>query len=161
LREFLEFIYFLVRPWRLMWRFQKKYPISSSKYESSGATWSPKSCTSRSNNITKVEFSKCMQILHLWINGGSVTYSASVAYSLRPKINVVLAFKFYPTKSVLLACSELHLIKAIPSTKKILYRKTHRTNQILSRYYFSSSNTYVFIEDSENQINNTVFNHNC
>ena len=37
----------------------------------------------------------------------------------------------------------------------------HRANQILSRCYFSSSNVYAFIEDPENQINNTVFNHNC
>ena len=40
-------------------------------------------------------------------------------YSLRPKINVVLA------------CNEIHLIKAIPNTKKTLYRKMYRANQIL------------------------------
>jgi len=82
-------------------------------------------------------------------------------YSLSPKISVVLAFKFCPAKSVVLACNEIHLIKAMPSTKKTLYRKTHRANQLLSRCYFSSSNAYTFIEDPENQINNTVFNHNC
>jgi len=69
-------------------------------------------------------------------------------YSLRPKINVVLA------------CNEIHLIKAMPSTNNVLYRKTHRANKIFSRYYFSSSNSYGFIEDLENQINNTVFNQN-
>jgi len=81
-------------------------------------------------------------------------------YSLRPTKSVVIAFKFCPTKSVVLACNEIHLIKAIPSTKKALHRKAHRANQILSRYYFSSSNAYAFIEDPENQMNNTVFNHN-
>jgi hypothetical protein len=44
-------------------------------------------------------------------------------YSLHPKISVVLAFKFCPTKSVVLACNEIHLIKAMPSTKKTLYWK--------------------------------------
>ena len=53
-------------------------------------------------------------------------------YSLRPKINVVLAFKFCPTKSAVLACNEIHLIKAIPNTKKTLYRKMYRANQIHS-----------------------------
>ena len=81
-------------------------------------------------------------------------------YSPRFKISVVLVFKFYPTKSIVLACNEIHLIKTIPSTKKALYRKMYRGNQIFSRYYFSSSNVYAFIEDPENQINNTVFNHN-
>ena len=71
-------------------------------------------------------------------------------YSLRPKINVVLAFKFCPTKSVVLACNEIHLNKAITSTTKTLYRKRHRANQILSKCYFSSSNAYAFIEDPEN-----------
>ena len=70
-------------------------------------------------------------------------------YSLRLKISVVLAFKFYLTKSIVLAY-EIHLIKATPSTKKILYRKLHRANQILSRCYFSSSNAYAFTEDQEN-----------
>ena len=70
------------------------------------------------------------------------------SYSLRPTKSVVLKFKFCPTKSVVLACNEIHLIKVIPSTKKTLHRKTHRTNQIFSRYYFSSSNTYV-IEDQK------------
>jgi len=82
-------------------------------------------------------------------------------YSLRSTNNVVLAFKFCPTKSIVLVCNKIHLIKVIPSIKKTLYRKTHRANQILSRCYFSSSNAYTFIEDLENQINNTVFNHNC
>ena len=82
-------------------------------------------------------------------------------YSLHPKISVVLAFKFCPTKSVVLACSEIHLIKAMPSTKKKLYRKTHGADQMFSKYYFSDSNAYAFIENLENQINNTVFNHNC
>jgi hypothetical protein len=31
----------------------------------------------------------------------------------------------------------------------------------LSRCYFFYSNTFAFIEDIENQINNAVFNHNC
>ena len=81
-------------------------------------------------------------------------------YSLRPTKSIVIAFKFCPTKSVVLACNEIHLIKVIPSTKKALHRKAHRANQILSRYYFSSSNAYAIIEDPENQMNNTVFNHN-
>ena len=42
-------------------------------------------------------------------------------YSFRPKISVVLAFNFYATKSDILACNEIYLIKPIPSTKKILY----------------------------------------
>ena len=63
------------------------------------------------------------------------------------------------TGPIVLACHEIHLIKAIPSTKKALHRKTYIANQIFSRYYFSSSNVYV-IEDPENQINNTIFNHN-
>ena len=50
-------------------------------------------------------------------------------YSLHPKISVVLAFKFCPTKNVVLAFNEIHLIKAILSTtKKVLYSKTHRAN---------------------------------
>ena len=52
-------------------------------------------------------------------------------------------------------------MKTILSTKKILYRKTHRANQILSKCCFSSFNAHAFIEDLENQINNTVFNYNC
>ena len=32
-------------------------------------------------------------------------------YSPRFKISVVLVFKFYPTKSIVLACNEIHLIK--------------------------------------------------
>ena len=36
----------------------------------------------------------------------------------------------------------------------------YRANQLFSRYYFSSFNAYAFIDDPENQINNTVFNHN-
>jgi len=67
-----------------------------------------------------------------------------------PQKSVVLAFKFCPTKSVVLACNEIHLIKAIPSTKKALHRKAHRANQILSRYYFSSSNAFAFVEVLEN-----------
>ena len=71
-------------------------------------------------------------------------------------MSVVLAFKFCPTKSVVLSCNEIYLIKAIPSTKKRLYRKTHRANQILSKCYFSTSNLkdvnkqYAFIEDPKN-----------
>jgi len=83
------------------------------------------------------------------------------SHAPRPIISVVLAFKFCPTKSVILACNEIHLIKTISSTKRILYRKMHRSNQIFSRHYFSSSNAYAFIEDPENQINNTGFNYNC
>ena len=48
-------------------------------------------------------------------------------YSLRPKISAVLVFKFCPTKSVVLTCNEIHLIKAI-STKKALHSKTYRAN---------------------------------
>ena len=36
------------------------------------------------------------------------------------------------TKSAILACSEIHLIKALSDTKKKLYRKAHGANQILS-----------------------------
>jgi len=71
-------------------------------------------------------------------------------YSLPPKISVVLALKFYLTNNIVLAGNEIHLVKAISSTKKALHRKTHRANQILSRYYFSSSNAYVFVEDQKN-----------
>ena len=88
-----------------------------------------------------------------------ITCACANTYSLRPTKSVVLAFKFCPTKSVVLACNEIHLIKVIPSTKKALHRITHRANQIFSRYYFSNSNAYAFIDDPENQINNTVFNH--
>ena len=80
-------------------------------------------------------------------------------YSLRPIKSIVSTFKFCPTKSVILVCNEIHYIKVIPSTKKALYKKTHKAKQIFSIYYFSSSNVYAFIEDPENQINNTVFNH--
>ena len=79
-------------------------------------------------------------------------------YSLRPTKSIVLEFKFCPTKSVVLACNEIHLIKAMPSTNNVLYRKTHRANKIFSRYYFSGSNAYAFIEYSEKQTNNTIFN---
>ena len=82
-------------------------------------------------------------------------------YSLRHTKSVVLTFKFCHTESIVLACNKIHLIKIIPSTKRALHRKTHRANQIFSRYYFSNSNAYAFIEDPENQINNTIFNHNC
>ena len=54
-----------------------------------------------------------------------------------------LVFEFCSTKSVVLASNEIHLIKIIPSMKKILYIKIHRTKQILSRCYFSSSNAYA------------------
>ena len=69
-------------------------------------------------------------------------------FSLRPKLSVVLAFKFCATKSVVLVCNEIYLIKAIPSTKKIVYRKKYRVN--LSRCYLSSLNAYAFIEDPGN-----------
>jgi len=82
-------------------------------------------------------------------------------YYLRPKNTFVLAFKICPTKSVCLACSKIHLIKAMSSTKKKLYTKANRANQMFCRFYFSNSNAYTFIEDLENQINNTFFNHNC
>ena len=71
-------------------------------------------------------------------------------YSLRPKNTVVLAFKICPTKSIYLACIKINLIQTIPSIEKKLYRKEHRTNQMLSRFYFSSSNAYAFIEDPGN-----------
>ena len=88
-------------------------------------------------------------------------YITQGTYYLRPQKTNVLAFKICLTKSVCLACSKIYLIKAIPSTKKRLYRKTHRANQILSKCYFSTSNAYACIEDPENQITNRVFNHNC
>ena len=50
--------------------------------------------------------------------------------SLCPKIGVV-ALKFCSTSNVILACNEIYLIKATPSTKNILYMKTNRANQIL------------------------------
>ena len=56
--------------------------------------------------------------------------------SIRPKISVFLAFKFYPTKSVILVCSEIHLIRAMSDNKKKLYRKAHGANQILSEATF-------------------------
>ena len=52
-------------------------------------------------------------------------------YSIHPKKSVRLAFKFCP-QSAILACSEIHLIKALSDTKKKLYRKAHGANQILS-----------------------------
>ena len=66
------------------------------------------------------------------------------------QIRVVLAFRICPTKSVDLACNGIYLIKAIPSTKKALYRKTRRANQIFSRYYFFVSNAYAFTKNPEN-----------
>ena len=45
------------------------------------------------------------------------------SYSLRPTVSVVLKFKFCPTKSVVLACNEIYLIKVIVSTKKALHMK--------------------------------------
>ena len=39
-----------------------------------------------------------------------------------------------------------------------MYKKTHKANQICSKYYFSNSNTYPFIEGLENQINNMIIN---
>ena len=44
-------------------------------------------------------------------------------YSLRPTKSIVLEFKLCPTKSVVLACNEIHLIKVLPGTKKALHRK--------------------------------------
>jgi hypothetical protein len=44
---------------------------------------------------------------------------------------VRLAFKFYPIKSVLLNCSEVHLIKVISNTKKKITREEHGANQML------------------------------
>ena len=76
--------------------------------------------------------------------------SGTVIYFLRPTKSVILAFKFCPTKNIVLSCNEIHLIKVIPNTNKALHRKMDRANQIFSRYYFSSSNTYAFIEDPEN-----------
>ena len=43
-------------------------------------------------------------------------------------------YSLRPTKSVVLACNEIYLIKVISSTKKTLHKKTHRANQIFSRY---------------------------
>jgi hypothetical protein len=50
-------------------------------------------------------------------------------YSLVP--NKCFTFKFYPTKSVGLDCSEFHLMKAMSGTKKKLYRERYRDNQML------------------------------
>ena len=81
-------------------------------------------------------------------------------YSPRLTKSVVLTFKFCSTKSLVLTCNEIYLIKVISSTKKALHRITHRANQIFSRYYLSSSNAYALIDDPKKQINNTIFNHN-
>ena len=63
-------------------------------------------------------------------------------------------------KECCFSINKIHLIKVIPSTKKALYRKIHRANQIYCIYYYCNSNAYAFIEDPEYQINNTMFNHN-
>jgi hypothetical protein len=49
-----------------------------------------------------------------------------------------------------LACNVIHPRKAMSSTNKTLYSKIYRSNQIVSRCYFSNSNVYAFIEDPEN-----------
>jgi hypothetical protein len=81
--------------------------------------------------------------------GKLLTIFRQTTYSLCFKINVILVFKFCPTKNVILVYNEIHLIKAISSIKEILYRKTYRGNQILNICYFSSSNAYAFIEGLE------------
>ena len=43
-------------------------------------------------------------------------------YSPHFKISVVLVFKFYPTKSIVLSCNEIHLIKSITSPRKYCTR---------------------------------------
>ena len=54
-------------------------------------------------------------------------------------MSIVLAFKFCHTKTVVLACNEIYLIKAIPSTNK-----NYIENPIKPIKY---TNAYVFIED--------------
>ena len=94
---------------------------------------------------------------------------AEYSLSLRPKISVRLAFKICPTKIVLLACSGIHLIKRNAYSKKKKQCQISRKNCIDKRMEpikclvdatFSSSNANAFIEDLENQTNNTVRNHN-
>ena len=84
-------------------------------------------------NTALIEFS----VLHFALNETkSCIGLLSHLVPLRSKISVIFSLKFYPRKSVILACSKLHLIKEILSTKKILYTKIHRANQILTSIYF-------------------------
>ena len=72
-------------------------------------------------NTALIEFS----VLHFALNETeSCIGLLSHLVALRSKISVILA------------CSKLHLIKEILSTKKILYTKIHRANQILTSIYF-------------------------
>ena len=57
-------------------------------------------------------------------------------------------------------CYKVYLIKAILNTKKKIIEKCMEPIKCLSKYYFSSSNAFAFIEDLGNQINNVVFSHN-
>ena len=72
------------------------------------------------------------------------------AYPMRIKIRVCLVFKFYLINCVLLACSAIHLIQVMSNTKKKLYKEVQDANQMLSRWYISSSNVPAFIEDIGN-----------
>ena len=47
-----------------------------------------------------------------------VTMITHDTYSIHPKTNAILAFKIYPTKSVVLIYNKIYLIKEIVSTKK-------------------------------------------
>jgi len=54
-----------------------------------------------------------------------------------PKI-IVVAFKIYPTKSICLACINIHIIKAISNIKKNLYRsawsQSNTTHMVIFHY---------------------------
>ena len=80
--------------------------------------------------------------------------------SLRPTKTIRLVSKIYSIQTIHLDCNEIHLIKAILNTKKKIIEKCMEPIKCLSKYYFSSSNAFAFIEDLGNQINNVVFCHN-
>lgn len=48
----------------------------------------------------------------------TLTSDGDGSHSLHSKINVILAFKFYATKDVVLAYNEIYVIKAIPTKYK-------------------------------------------
>jgi hypothetical protein len=56
-------------------------------------------------------------------------------YSLRLTNTVCLAFKFYPTKSVLLNYSKIHVTKAISNTRNNSIEKGIKPIKWLSRCY--------------------------
>ena len=74
---------------------------------------------------------------------------------------VHLAFKFYATNTVRLNSSKINLINQYQIPRKNCIEKGIESIKCLIRCYFSGSNTFAFIEDLRNQINNAVFNHNC